>query len=228
MAPRAGSARLGSVTAISHVRPTSCLRFPASEGEWEQMPESRRHVRLCKALYEMLASVCAGEHTVGWDQFVYFDAADPRRKVAPDAFVKLGVPDHDFDSYLVWEDGTPELAFEVLSPSDSPERGPFEEKLRRYRSLGVRELVVINVDAPAGARLRVWDRVDQDLVERVVAGETTPCLTLGLTLLVGPVYEHPVALRMARMDGELVPTESEERDAAKARVRELEERLARR
>ena len=36
------------------------------------------------------------EHTVGADQFVYFDAAAPRRCLAPDAFVTLGVQDHDF------------------------------------------------------------------------------------------------------------------------------------
>ncbi len=38
----------------------------------------------------------------------------------------LGVPDHDFDSYFVWEEGTPDLAFEVLSPSDTPERWTFD------------------------------------------------------------------------------------------------------
>jgi Uma2 family endonuclease len=95
----------------------------------------------------MLQAICVPEHTVGAEQFVYFDASAPTRCLAPDAFVTLGVPDHDVDSYLVWEEGTPELAFEVLSPSDTPERWTFEEKLRRYRALGVRELVTFHVDA---------------------------------------------------------------------------------
>jgi Uma2 family endonuclease len=174
----------------------------------------------------MLRAVSVPEHTVGADQFVYFDAANPKRCLAPDAFVKLGVRDHDFDSYLVWEEGTPELAFEVLSPSDTPERWTFDEKLRRYQALGVRELVTFHVDAEPGKRLRVWDRLEQDLVERVVTDDRTPCVTLGLTLLVGPVLvdpddAYPIALRLSRdADGrDLVLT-------AQERVVELEKELA--
>ncbi len=181
------------------------------------MGQGRRHLHLCQALYAMIRAVCAPEHTVGADQFVYFDASNPRRCLAPDCFVTLGVPDHDFDSYLVWEEGTPQLAFEVLSPSDSPERWTFEEKLARYHSLGVRELVVFHVDAAAGERLRVWDRIDGDLVERVVTEDRTPCLTLGVTVLVGRVDHYPVGLRLARGAAdqlELVLTEAEGRRAA--------------
>ena len=245
MAARTGGARLDDVSttrasSLQHVRPAEPLRFPEQEPESERMGQGRRHLKLCKALFEILCDACVPEHTVGADQFVYFDAANPKRCLAPDAFVALGVPDHDFDTYLVWEEGTPELAFEMLSPSDTPERWTFEEKLRRYRALGVRELVTFHVDAPPGERLRVWDRLEHDLVERVVVDDRTPCVTLGLTLLVGPVLvgtdrEYPVALRLARdADGrDLVPT-TEERlraerigraDAAK-RVAELEEKLA--
>ena len=89
----------------------------------------------------------------------------------------LGHPSH-FDSYLVWEEGTPDVAFEVLSPSDTPERWTFEEKLRRHGALGVRELITFHVDGEPGQRLRVWDRIEHDLIERVVTGDMTPCLTL--------------------------------------------------
>jgi hypothetical protein len=207
------------------------------------MGQGRRHFNLCKALYEMLCDACVPEHTVGADQFVYFDASNPKRCLAPDAFVTLNVADHDFDSYLVWEEGTPEVAFEVLSPSDTPERWTFEEKLRRYQALGVRELVTFHVDAPPGHRLRVWDRLEHDLVERVVASDTTPCVTLGLTLLVGPVDTYPVGLRLARdaAGQDLVLTDREGRRAeshareaeaagrqcAEERVRALENELAR-
>jgi Uma2 family endonuclease len=112
----------------------------------------------------MIRAACVPEHTVGADQFVYFDAANPKRCLAPDAFVTLGVRDHDFDAYLVWEEGTPDVAFEVLSPSDTPERWTFEEKLRRYRALGVRELLVGPVDEyPVGLRL-ARDSSGTDLV----------------------------------------------------------------
>jgi len=208
---------------LQHVRAAQPLRFPEQEPESERMGQGRRHYKLCKALYEMLCRACVPEHTVGADQFVYFDAANPRRCLAPDAFVTLDVRDHDFDAYLVWEEGTPELAFEVLSPSDTPERWPFEEKLRRYRTLGVRELVTFHIDASAGARLRVWDRLEHDLVERVVTGDRTPCVTLGLTLLVGPVDEYPVGLRLAR-DAEgrdLLLTDAEGR-RAEGQAKEVE------
>jgi len=229
-------------SSLRHVRPVQPLRFPAEEPESERMGQGKRHLHLCHALYEMLRAVCAPEHTVGSDQFVYFDASSPKRCLAPDAFVTLGVRDHDFDSYLAWEKGAPTLAFEVLSPSDSPERWSFAEKLRRYRALGVRELVAFFADAKPGRRLRVWDRVEHDLVERVVKGDRTPCVTLGLTLLVGQVDDYAVGLRLAR-DAEgraLVLTESEGRKAeaaaraseaaararAEARVAELERALA--
>ena len=233
MAARAGGASIEDVSttrasALLHVRPAEPLHFPEQEPESERMGQGRRHLKLCNALFEMLCAACVPEHTVGADQFVYFDAANPKHCLAPDAFVTLDVPDHDFDSYLVWEEGTPAVAFEVLSPSDSPERWTFDEKLRRYRALGIRELVTVHLDAPPGERLRVWDRLEHDLVERVVEGDRTPCLSLGLTVLVGPVNEYPVGLRLARdADGrDLILTEREGR-AAEAKARHhAEERNA--
>jgi hypothetical protein len=247
MAARPGSAKIVDVSttrasSLRHVRPVQPLRFPEREPDEERMPESRRHRNLCNALNEMLCALCVPEHTVGVDQFVYFDASNPGRCLAPDGFVTLGIRDHDFDSYKIWEEGTPDVAFEILSPSDSPERWTFEEKLLRYHALGVRELVVFHLEAEAGKRLRVWDRIDEDLVERVVSGETTPCLTLGVTLLVSAVNDLPLGLRLAR-DAEgkdLVPTAVEARRAsdearrasdearaqAEARIAVLERELA--
>lgn len=232
----AADARLEAVvtraSSLRHVRPVQPLRFPACEPEDEKLPESRRHNRHRTTLFLVLQQELGPQHTVGCDQFVYFDATDPRRCLAPDAFVKLGVPDHDFDAYLVWEEGTPELAFEVLSPSDSPERWTFKEKLRRYRALGVRELVCFNLDAKPGKRLRVWDRLEHDLVERVVTNERTPCLVLGLTMFVGKVGVDPIALRFARDPAgrDLVLTPQEMLAAASAerdRVSAERDRVAR-
>lgn len=193
------------------------------------MPVSTRHHALCEALYTLLRRAIGAEHTVATDAFVYFDASNPSRALAPDAFVKFGIPQHHFESWKVWEKGTPELAFEVLSPSDSPERWTFEEKLRRYRALGVRELVVFHADGKPGSRLRVWDRIDGDLVERVVEGETTPCVSLDLTLVVAPV-EDLEGLRLVRdPEGrDRILTDNEARQAAEAKVAELEELLRQR
>ena len=163
------------------------------------------------------------------------------------------MPDEQFDSWKSWERGVPELAVEILSPSDTPEPWELPEKIVRYHELGVREVVCFDVDAPAGARLRVWDLIEGDMVERVVENERTPCLTLGfengagyeLVIAAAPSEKLPAALRIAH-DGELIPLDSEayaraaqerdavaqerdaiahERDAALARVEALEQEL---
>ncbi len=192
------------------------------------MGQGGRHYELCKALYEILRAAAGPEHTVSCDAFVYFDAANPERKLAPDAAVKLDVAQHAFDSWKTWERGAPELAFEVLSPSDSPERWPFEEKLVRYRALGVGELVVFHVDGEPGARLRVWDRIDGDLVERTVLEERTPCITLDLFLVIAAADGWPACVRLARdPEGrDLVPTDREARREAEARLADAERRIA--
>jgi len=213
---------------LQHVRPVVPLHFPESEPESERMGQSGRHYLMCKALYEILRAAAGDEHTVSCDAFVYFDAANPERKLAPDGAVKLGIPQHVFDSWKTWERGAPELAFEILSPSDSPERWTFEEKLQRYRACGVSELVVFHVDGEPGSRLRVWDRIDGDLVERTVIDEATPCLTLETFLVVAPIAaDLPPCVRLARDHAgrALFLTDDEARRTAEAeRARETEAR----
>ncbi|MBK6692975.1 MAG: Uma2 family endonuclease [Myxococcales bacterium] len=199
--------------------------------------QSQRHLELCFLLFALLKRLVAPEHSCGADQFVYWNARTNRRQLAPDGFVKLGVAHEAFNSWKTWEKGIPELAVEILSPSDTPERWTFEEELERYHELGVRELVCFNMDGRVGERLRVWDLIEGDLVERIVEGESTPCLTLSGVLgapvlwAVAPFGEFPAALRLMR-DGTLVPTAEEERDKAEreakaltARVAELEAKL---
>lgn len=201
-----------SPTSLRHVRPVQPLAFPSSDPEWH-VPESKRHRILCDQLYQLLRRLVAPSSAIGADQFVYFDAENPERCLAPDAFVKMGVNDSLFDSWKTWEHGAPELCVEVLSPSDTSEYLTPSQKLARYRALGVRELVVFNFDAAAGKRLRVYDRVRGDLVERAVLRETTPCLLLGELLgrrydwVIAPADELPVALRLKGK--RLVPTAAE-------------------
>lgn len=178
------------------------------------MPETRLHFELRTALFLILKHELGARAAIGSDQFVYWNAKDPRRCLAPDVFVKLGTPDARFDSWKTWDRGTPELAVEILSESDD-----WNDKLDRYHELGARELV--SYDA-ATERIRVFDRVADDLVERVIDSPSTPCLTLGLTWLVAPHGSDRI-LRLARETGELLPTPEE---AALARVAELEAALA--
>lgn len=198
-------------TSLGHDRPVVPLRFPAEEPEDEHLGQSKRHFELCAALYEMIGRVVGKDDAKGADQFVYYDGGNPRRCVAPDAFVKRGVRDWKFDRWKTWEHGAPDVAFEVLSPSDTPERWTFKDKLKRYRALGVRELIVANLDAPEDRRLRAWDLVDDRLVERRVKRDRTRCATLGVYVLIDEVDEYAVGVRLAydAKGSRRVPTNAE-------------------
>jgi hypothetical protein len=90
--------------------------------------------------------------------------------------------------------------------------------------MGARELVRFDPDAPAGSRIRAWDLLQGDLVERIVEADRTPCSTLGLWWVVVPGAGYPAALRLARdADGRDLVLTTEE-----ARIQELEAKLAQR
>jgi Uma2 family endonuclease len=182
---------------IRHVRPVRPVRFLAGEPEWE-LAQGFRHGRLCEVLHQILRALLGPGSTVGMNNFVHFDASDPRRKCAPDGFVKLDVPHTLFDSFKTWEHGAPELCVEILS-RDTEEKLTLQEKLELFHTIGVSEVVVFEVDAPAGRRIRAWDRADGDLVERVVEEERAPSLVLGKWFVIAPhpIERLPEALRLA-------------------------------
>lgn len=62
----------------AHVRPPRSIHVPTAAA----VPETRWHVILRLEL--------GSRARIGSDQFVYWNAKDPRRCIAPDAFVKLG------------------------------------------------------------------------------------------------------------------------------------------
>ncbi|XXT24744.1 Uma2 family endonuclease [Sorangium sp. So ce429] len=200
---------------LRHVRAPSPLHFP----EEALVPETKRHLEIRTLLYTVLKTF-AERAAIGSDQFVYWSASDPSRCLAPDAFVRLGTPDTSFGSWKTWERGAPELAVEIVSEHDADAR-TWADKLGKYHELGVLELVAFDPDAAPGERLRVWDRIDGDLVERVVEGERSPCTVLELHWVVVPAAGQPAALRLARtLDGAelvLTPEEAERRSAEAAR-----------
>lgn len=214
-------------TKLAHVRPVRPLHFPASEPEEEHLGQHPRHEDLCMFLKLLLRSLCGEANAVSADMFVYWNATvnDDRGRRAPDAAVKLGLPQAEMfehGSWKTWELGVPELTVEILSLSDTRERWTLTEKREAYEAMGVDELVCFDLDAAEGSRIRVWDRVEGDFVERVVDGERTPCITLSEALgrtiewTVAPAERWPTALRLLE-DGTLVPLPSEQADAARAR-----------
>jgi Uma2 family endonuclease len=177
---------------VVHRRPPRPILFPS----FEKVPEGKRHLELRTALYQILKLALADRATIGSDQFVYWNGREPKRCVAPDAFVRLGIPDHEFPSWKTWEHGAPQVAVEIASDNDR--EADWQKKLEAYHELGVCELVLFDADAPVGSRLRVWDRTDDELVERQVGSDTSPCVPLGLHWVVGPLDGRAVALRLAR------------------------------
>ena len=205
------------VAKLRHLPVDERVLFPSSHPEWE-MPESGRHGRLCELLYLVLRSAAGRRSTTGKDHFIYYDRKEPRRCLAPDAFVKLGVPHHLVESWKTWHLGVPELCVEILSPSDTEETLTFREKLRRYNALKPRELIVFRADGKPGRRLRAWDRAKGVLVERMVSKERTPCRTLGASFVLHEEPELGPALRLVDDTGRLVLTDAEaERADAQAR-----------
>ena len=129
---------------------------------------------------------------------------------------------------------------EIVSPSDTPE-GPWQEKLDRYHELGVKELVRFDAEAPPGKRLRIWDRVDENLLEREIEEDRSPSEVIEVWWVVVRDEALGPVLRPARdpLGSELWPTPTEleanvreqeqiARRAAERRVAELEAELGRR
>ncbi len=193
------------------------LEFPVGA----EVPESLRHLKLRTSLLDVLERAFGARAAVGSDQFVYFSASNPKRCIAPDVFVRLGAPGVDITSWKTWERGTPELAVEIVSPNERP----WVDQLADYHDAGFVEVVRFYVDAAPGSRIRAWDRVDGDLVERVVEGDRTPCAVLGGTWVVAPTAGYPVGLRLEDERAELWLSGVE---AAERRVAELEAELGRR
>jgi Uma2 family endonuclease len=158
---------------FEYLRPLRPLHFP----EEAEVPEFQRHLELRTLLYQLLSFWLQGRATVGSDQFLYFDASDPKVCLAPDVFLQLGSDGSEITSWKTWERGTPDLAIEIASRSDAPDE-PWNKKLARYHRLGVRELV--RFDQNAAEPLRVWDYVDGDLAERKLSSATpVACRVLG-------------------------------------------------
>jgi Uma2 family endonuclease len=202
-------------------------RRPVHFPEEECVPESEIHLIVRVFLYDLLRFILSGRAFVGSDQFVYFDGADPKRCVAPDVYVGSSDTPRPVRSWKTWERGTPSLCVEIDN-SAVPDRN-WDRKLAHYRALGVRELVYFLPEEEPGKRLRVWDRIDDDLVERVVEGDTTWCNVLGMQWVVSPIEGAEVALRVAedREGRRLIPNRVEAERIAREREQRERERVER-
>jgi Uma2 family endonuclease len=211
---------------LRYVRAPAAIHFPVEE----EMPEGFDHLVVRTFLFRLLSFALGAAHTVASDQFVYWHASNAKRSLAPDVFVRLNYPQPPkLGAWQTWlAGGAPDLAVDIVSPSEG-DGTTWDEKLARYHQLGVSELVRFDPEASEGQRLRVWDRVEGDLVERQIGGDRTPCLTLGLAWTVRMIPAPTgtgeyLGLRLIDEEGRLLETPEE---AAEVRIRELEEQLRR-
>src|SRR5690242_12534952 len=107
-------------------RPPEPVSFPASE----DVPETKYHLERRTALYQSIKHEIAASATIGSEQFVYWDPTTAKKNLAPDVFVRLGVPDEPFRTWKTWERGAPDLGVEIVSESDEGELD-WSEKLTR-------------------------------------------------------------------------------------------------
>jgi Uma2 family endonuclease len=206
--------------ALRYVRAPRPVHFPTDE----LVPESRRHLEIRTALYQLLTAAFGQTAAIGSEQFVYWDPTDPRACLAPDVMVRLGTINQDFSSWKVWERGAPHVAIEIISRSDARDED-WKRKLELYRRLGVLELLRFDPGAQPNERLHIWESRDGDLVERVLDGTPAPsCCLPGFWVTLVDESERPV-LRLAR-DAEgrdLYPTLLEAERAAKEAERAAKE-----
>ncbi len=203
-------------------QPPAPLHFP----EEEEAPETGPHLEIRTALFLILKMAFGETATIGSEQFVYWDPTSAAKRCAPDAFVKLGRPHETFNVWKVWERGAPDLAVEVVSKSDRPS-DDWNSKLERYRAAGVSELVrfdATNDEQP----IRVWDRVDGELVERAAEDpevRRSRVLDLFWTTVQAPQIGPMLRLSRDAEGTDLLPTPEEAAASAEvARMRAEAER----
>lgn len=210
-----------------YVRAPVPVHFPTSE----QVSEGLRHFKTRALLAASIEQALGEGGLVCSDQFLYWDAQDSRRCLAPDVCFRVGAARDLPLSWKTWERGAPHVGVEIVSGGDrwGP---PFMEKLMRYQQAGVPEVVRYDWDDP-DRPIRIWDRVEGDLTEReLVDAEAFRCDALGFYWYHRQDPELGFTLRLARKpDGSdlvLTPLEVERasKDAALARIAELEAALA--
>ena len=75
---------------------------------------------------------------VSADILIYYEMNNPRRCVAPDVLVAIGVPDHPRDSYIVWREGkAPDFVLEITSSSTQARDATVKRGI--YAGMGVTE-----------------------------------------------------------------------------------------
>lgn len=187
---------------------------------------SRRHGAAREMLFQIAELALSSQATVGSGQPIYWNAADPRKAIAPDLFVHLGPSQDVVDCWKTWQRGAPEIVVEIVGDSDASEIA-WQQCVAIYHEIGVEELVRFDPLAPADC-LRIWDRVNDDLLERVVENQNVvESAVLGLYWVAVQYENHGSFLRLAKAsDGtRLLPTPVEYETTKRLRAEQQLQRV---
>ena len=223
-------------SADSPVIPPAAVDYPSSDGK----PLAENDAQLHAILYAVGAlRVRYGDRPdvyVSGDLLVYYEEDNPRVSVAPDAFVVFGVEDRQRMSYKVWEEGKgPDFVLEVASPNTW--REDVERKPGVYAGLGVSEYFLFDpMGEHLSPRLQGYRLVDGAYEPLVVVESIDRTLTLASEVLGLELrakgeemrFHNPATDETLLSYAEEHAARREEaaaRQAAEARVAELEARL---
>ena len=127
-----------SVRAPARGPAAAAIEYPSSDGK----PMTEGDAQLFPMIYAVerlrLYFHRDPDVYVSANLLIYYEEGNPKRRVAPDVFVVLGVPDRMRDNYLLWEEPkAPDFVLEITGPKKwRRDQGP---KRRLYQRLGVRE-----------------------------------------------------------------------------------------
>jgi Uma2 family endonuclease len=148
---------------------------------------------------------------------------DPKR-TAPDVMVAFGRPKGRRGSYKQWEEEniSPQVAFEILSPSNKDRRGldSLEDKFNFYETYGIQEYYIYD---PDDRILTGWQRHQERLLPIQIMNEwVSPLLQIQFELQAGK------ELVLYRPNGQrfLSPVELDERANVAEQVAEQERQRA--
>ena len=217
-------------------RPHDPTVYPVEEKVGEDILQ-RWIIELLRPLLQRWLEHRNVEAFVGADQFVYWKQYDPHQRLAPDLYVLPGVsPTTHVRSWKTWETGiSPSFSLEVVSRDWQKD---YSETPPLHNAAGVAELMVFDPsweDHPCGVRWQVFRRVGRRGLARVEATDRDRVRSNALQVWLRAMGEGgSTRIRIATgpRGDDIVPTAEEAERAAKeaalARVAELEAKLARR
>ena len=224
-----------SISALAPVE----IEYPSADGK--PVAESDFQLNVLVYAREQLRiyfrDVCKRDDVyVAGNLLIFYEEGNRKAMVAPDLFAVLGVPGHDRSSYLLWREGkAPDFVLEITSQTTRNDDQGWKREL--YRELGVREywqydptgdylepvLQGLALEAGEYAPLRPRERADGLLA---LASEVVG-LELHVTAKGLRYYDPETATYLLTHREEFAGRREEAaaRQAAEARVAELEARL---